>query len=189
MKIRKIASLIIALFLVGCNTNSAPVPTRTQGMVALTFTPIPSYTVQATKTTLPLPASSSTFSPISTTPTEPYQSNCFQNATTQTEMNLCASQQAYEVAAKLKSLIDELQGHMSATHYTTLLKVETDWEKLIIEHCKWEANFFEGGSIQSVWYPGCLSQQYFYRIESLRLNLCEGNGITGECVESLKYKK
>jgi uncharacterized protein YecT (DUF1311 family) len=77
---------------------------------------------------------------------------------------------------------------MSDSQYTTLLKIESDWEKMITEHCQWEANFSAGGSIQPMQFSGCLSQQYMDRIEMLRINLCEGHGMTGECEESLKYK-
>lgn len=62
-------------------------------------------------------------------------------------------------------------------------------ENTIEEHCQWQANFFEGGSVQPMWHAICLTQQYRDRIEALRLNLCMGNGMTGECEESLKYKQ
>ncbi len=189
MKTNKLSSLILALFLVGCNTSSISAPTHTQNATALTFTLVPTTnTPLLTETTQPLPSISPSSLPFIATPTQSQSSRCSQTATTQTDMSQCSVQQTQEVYAKLKSLITELQGYMSATQYATLLKVEADWEKMILEHCKWEAAFFEGVSIQPMWFSGCLGQQYTDRIEALRINFCEGHGMTGECEESLKYK-
>ena len=117
------------------------------------------------------------------------QSSCYQSAITQAELNDCAGQKTRATYEKLESLITELQGHMDDSQYTMLLNIEENWEKAIVEHCKWEANFFAGGSIQPLQFAECLNQQYLNRIDELRLNLCEGNGMTGECEESLNYKE
>jgi uncharacterized protein YecT (DUF1311 family) len=89
---------------------------------------------------------------------------------------------------KLASLVDELASQLNETRRERLLEIEAAWKKMIVEHCEWQASFFEGGSVKSMWFSECLNQQYLDRIEALRLNLCEGNGMTGECEESLKYK-
>ena len=77
---------------------------------------------------------------------------------------------------------------MDASHYAELLQIEANWEKVAKDHCKWEAAFFAGGSNQPMMLADCLYQQYQQRIDVLRLNLCNGNGMTGECEASLKYK-
>ncbi len=115
--------------------------------------------------------------------------NCFQPAMKQLETNLCIKQVSQNKYDKLSSLITELQKHMGESQYSALLQIEVNWEKIAKDHCEWVAGFFEGGSIQPSWFYGCLSRQYQQRIEELRLNLCEGYGMTGECASSLKYKE
>jgi|WetSurSiteA1Bulk_404760.scaffolds.fasta_scaffold42789_1 uncharacterized protein YecT (DUF1311 family) len=113
--------------------------------------------------------------------------NC-SSATTQFELNQCASRMSQTEQEKLNSLINELQGHMDASQYAELLRIEADWETVAKDHCKWEAAFFTGGSNQPMMLADCLYRQYQQRIDILRLNLCNGNGMTGECEASLKYK-
>jgi uncharacterized protein YecT (DUF1311 family) len=114
-------------------------------------------------------------------------SNC-SSAKTQFDLDRCANQMAQIEYEKLTSLIIELQGHMDASQYADLLQVEANWEKVAKDHCAWEVTFFADGSIQPMSLADCLYQQFKQRIEALRLNLCEGNGITGECEASLKFK-
>jgi uncharacterized protein YecT (DUF1311 family) len=104
-------------------------------------------------------------------------------------MNDCADQAARAAYSTLQALITDLRSHMGAAQYTRFLELEEDWENMISEHCEWEAEFFAGGSIQPMQLSACLNEQYRYRIESLRMNLCEGNGMTGECEASLRYKQ
>lgn len=165
MKIWNFTFLAMVLFLFGCNSRSV--------------SSLPPAEVSAVE----FDVTNTTSQP---TPTAPV--SCLQFATTQAELNGCADQQTQDTYAKLSSLVVELQGHMNDSQYAMLLEIEAEWEQMIITHCQWEANFFEGGSIQPMWYSGCLGQQYHDRIEALRINLCEGNGMTGECEESLKYK-
>ncbi len=89
---------------------------------------------------------------------------------------------------KLGALLDELRSHMNTAQYQELTSIQNEWEKTAEEHCQWEAEFFAGGSVQPMWLAGCLEEQYHQRIDALRFNLCEGNGMTGECEEALKYK-
>jgi len=56
-------------------------------------------------------------------------------------------------------------------------------------HCQWQSSFFEGGSIQPTERSTCLSSVIWNRIDELRLNLCEGRGMTGECAASKKYAR
>ncbi len=186
MNIKKLSLLILVIILVGCRPTSAPVPTPIPPSLTSTLASHSTNTPQPTDAleSLPTPVNPST--PLA----ESTQSlSCYQTAMTQTEMNQCASQGYQAKFAKLNALIIELKSHMNGSQYETLLKVQADWESMVEEHCKWQADFFEGGSVQSMWHANCLSQQYGYRIEALRLNLCQGMGMTGECEESLKYKE
>lgn len=168
MKINKFLSWIITFSLIGCSSISAPVTTPTQPKNTSTLVVIQTITPESTEST---------------------QSSCTQTAVTQSDLNKCASQIAQATFSKLESLIDELQGRMNASQYAALLKIEADWERTSLEHCEWEASFFEGGSVRPMWLADCLNRQYLDRIEALRLTLCEGNGMTGECERSLKYKE
>ena len=77
---------------------------------------------------------------------------------------------------------------MGMTQYQKLVSIQSEWKKAAKEHCQWEAGFFAGGSVQPMWLAGCLEQQYRQRIDALRFNLCEGNGMTGECEAAAKYR-
>ncbi len=168
MKINKILSLIIMFNLIGCNSISTSANVSTQQVNISNLEVIYTNTPSVTETT---------------------QGLCAQTAITQSDLNKCASQNAQATHSKLESLIDELQGRMNASQYELLLNIEADWQRTASKHCEWEVSFFDGGSIQPMWLADCLNRQYLDRIETLRLTLCEGNGMTGECEESLKYKE
>jgi len=171
----KISFLLVTLILVGCSTLSVSMPPSSQPKTIPTFTPAPT--------------DMSSHSPAPSTSAESTPGPCYQSARTQLELNQCAGENTQAAYTKLNSLIAELRGNMDSSQYTMLLKIEADWEEAIAEHCNWEANFFAGGSIQPMWFAGCLTQQYLDRIDVLRISLCEGHGATGECEESLKYKR
>jgi uncharacterized protein YecT (DUF1311 family) len=175
MKLHKINLWAIILLLVGCSNFSTSENISTQPPVAPSNLPASTEEIQEG---LPSPSATNEFT----------QRPCEKLATTQNELNECARERAKLSRTKLVSLIDELASRLDETRQERLIEIETAWEKMIVEHCEWQASFFEGGSIQPMWFSECLNQQYLDRIEALRLNLCEGNGMTGECEESLKYK-
>ena len=165
MKLSKLLSIfILALFLCGCSS--------------------PQSTAES-------PTAQSTSSAVASKSTEATLDPCYPFNATQPSLIDCTSQKAQASYTQLKALLVELQSAktMSASQYSDLLKLETDWERLAQDQCDWQAAFFQGGSIQPTWYSECLYQQYSQRIDALRLNLCQGNGATGECPESLKYKQ
>lgn len=114
---------------------------------------------------------------------------CMQTAMTQFEMNECSREMAQVTYAKLQQLIEDLKPHIGDAQYARLLVVEKKWEAMIKEHCRWQADFFDGGSVMPLMYASCLDGQYSGRINMLRLDLCEGHGMTGECEESMRYKE
>jgi uncharacterized protein YecT (DUF1311 family) len=112
------------------------------------------------------------------------------NAMTQYVMTMCAIQRSQEKYAQLTALLEDLRVHLGDTQmYTDLMAVEEEWEAAAEDHCRWNANFFKGGSIQPMWYAGCMAAQYSMRIDMLRWSLCQGNGMTGECEEALRYRQ
>ncbi len=171
MNVNRILPLIIILYLVGCS----PV--------------IQSDLTESAEIHKPLSIKTPF---IATTPSllgESAPDPCGQAAMTQGELNDCARQGVEVASARLETLINELQGHMSESQYSALLILQKDWETFALKHCQWEGSYFEGGSIQPMWVSNCLSLQYLGRVETLRINLCEGHGMAGECEESLKYLK
>jgi uncharacterized protein YecT (DUF1311 family) len=103
-------------------------------------------------------------------------------------MNKCASEAADAAHDKLDALLAELRNHVEMAQYQNLTSIQSEWEKVAKEHCRWEADFFAGGSSQPMWLAGCLEKQYHQRIDALRFDLCEGHGMTGECEAALKYR-
>jgi uncharacterized protein YecT (DUF1311 family) len=104
-------------------------------------------------------------------------------------MNACFAEQAHHSSVLLDSLIQDLHGHLKPAEYAQLLEVQRDWTGYRDAHCKWQAHFSEGGSIQPTEYATCIGRLTWNRIDELKLNLCEGNGMTGACAASAKYDR
>jgi len=104
-------------------------------------------------------------------------------------VNACFAERARRSVALLDSLIQDLHGHLQQAQYAQLLDVQRDWTKYRDGHCKWQAHFAEGGSIQPTEYATCIDVVTWNRIHELKLNLCEGNGMTGACTASAKYDR
>ena len=107
----------------------------------------------------------------------------------QQAMNACSAERARRSAALLDSLIQDLRGHLEQAQFAQLLSVQRDWTQYRDGHCKWQAHFAEGGSIQPTEYATCIDALTWNRIDELKLNLCEGNGMTGACTASAKYDR
>ena len=107
----------------------------------------------------------------------------------QQRMNACFAERARRSVALLDSLIQDLRGHLEQAEYAQLLNVQRDWTQYRDGHCKWQAHFAEGGSIQPTEYATCIDVVTWNRIDELKLNLCEGNGMTGACTASAKYDR
>jgi uncharacterized protein YecT (DUF1311 family) len=116
------------------------------------------------------------------------QQNCGALAHQQA-MNACFAERARRSVALLDSLIHDLHGHLQQAQYAQLLNVQRDWTQYRDGHCKWQAHFAEGGSIQPTEYAACIDVLTWNRIDDLKLNLCEGNGMTGACTASAKYDR
>ena len=114
--------------------------------------------------------------------------DCTKTIQTQLEMNICAGRRASLSEEKLEMLIEALSYSMETEQYEILLGIQREWEEITVRHCEWEADFFDGGSIKPTWYANCLNGMYRQRINTLRRNLCQGNGMAGECDDSLRYK-
>jgi uncharacterized protein YecT (DUF1311 family) len=112
---------------------------------------------------------------------------CWDNATTQLELNECAAQDHSQAADELARLLSELQQVVSPQMWAELEAVQTDWATYSEAHCTWAAQFFEGGSIAAMEYRLCLSGLTLHRIDELKIYLCEGAGLSGPCDASEAY--
>jgi uncharacterized protein YecT (DUF1311 family) len=109
--------------------------------------------------------------------------------TTQSEMNRCFDREARRDQATLDALLKELAGALEKSEVARLTTVQKLWTSYRDSHCEWQASFFEGGSIRPTEHLTCLSSVIWNRIDELKLNLCEGHGMTGECAASKKYAR
>ena len=107
----------------------------------------------------------------------------------QQPMNVCVAERARRSSALLDSLIQDLRGHLNPTEYAQLLNVQHTWAEYRDSHCKWQAHFFEGGSIQPTQYATCVDALTWNRIDELKVDLCEGYGMTGDCRPSARYDR
>ena len=114
--------------------------------------------------------------------------DCFTTAVTQLDMTKCAEQKAKDSQQKLDQLLDELQQHYAGSDFgNELMQVEGEWEALREHDCLWEKSFSENGSTAPMIFSLCVFRYNTERISRLKLFLCEGAGMTGECEESKKY--
>ena len=111
------------------------------------------------------------------------------DAANQTLMNECYAREAKRDGELLDDLLKELGNEIEAAERDGLEEVQSNWVKYRDAHCHWQASFFEGGSIQPTIYSSCISAVTWNRIEELKLNLCEGRGMTGPCDASRRYDR
>jgi uncharacterized protein YecT (DUF1311 family) len=89
----------------------------------------------------------------------------------------------------LDGLLKELAAKLDAPNKERLEEVQSQWVKYRDAHCHWQAAFFEGGSVQPTMYSTCISALTWNRIKELKLDLCEGAGMTGPCEASKRYDR
>jgi uncharacterized protein YecT (DUF1311 family) len=90
------------------------------------------------------------------------------NAQTQAEMNQTASQGYYKADAELNKVYKVLMSKLDENGKALLVKAENDWIKYRDSHCKFEASFYEGGSMQPMIYSSCLESVTMNRIKELK---------------------
>lgn len=113
--------------------------------------------------------------------------DCTDGGSTQYEMNVCAARAASEASDKLDALIAELNSTLEPAERSAFEEIQALWVDFRERQCRWQVSFFEGGSIQPMLYSHCLEARTAERIDSLKILLCEGRGMTGPCDASGKY--
>ena len=114
--------------------------------------------------------------------------DCSQGGRTQMEMSVCVQRATQAAVAKLDALLSELRAVLSDSQVSELNAIQELWVRTRDRECTWESSFFAGGSVAPFVHGNCVLKRTEQRIQNLRLFLCEGQGMTGECPESEKYK-
>jgi uncharacterized protein YecT (DUF1311 family) len=107
----------------------------------------------------------------------------------QRDMNDCTAREAKRVQALLDTLVQELKKTIGRTASEELTGTQATWVTYRDTHCRWQAKFFEGGSIQPTVYSECLIGLTWSRIDDLKFDLCEGWGMTGPCAASRRFDR
>ena len=89
-------------------------------------------------------------------------------AQTQAEMNQTAKKDFELADAELNKVYKEVMKLLSEKEKQLLIKAQRDWIKFRDSHCEFEANEYEGGSIQPLIYSSCLTERTKDRIKDLK---------------------
>lgn len=106
----------------------------------------------------------------------------------QSEMNGCYAREAERVRELLAALLLELEKR-HPKESQELQRVQATWTTFRDAHCNWQAQFFDGGTIKPTIHSVCMADISWDRIEALKLDLCEGAGMTGPCEASRRYDR
>lgn len=93
----------------------------------------------------------------------------------------------HEAEDRLHRLLMELRGVLTEKAWSELKAVQGTWEEFKNRDCSWRRQFFEEGSVAPLVHSNCLEEHVVQRINSLKLFLCEGYGMTGPCEASDRY--
>jgi len=104
-------------------------------------------------------------------------------------MNICAQQVAARSNERLRSLLADLRTRLDSSRFGQLSRVQAQWQAYRKAHCDWEGEGFAGGSVAPAVVSNCFAAVTEARIEELKIHLCEGEGMTGECAPSHRYDR
>lgn len=152
-----------------------------------TRTNSPTSTQTYTSTTNPTETLTSTPDITLTRETFVVGDDCFEYAMTQFHMNWCAAYHASRTANLLDELLAELENRIWEEAWTELQNTQEIWGQYRDQDCLWKSNFVFGGSIEPLRRGLCFAVHNKERLDSLKLLLCEGAGMTGPCEASEYY--
>jgi uncharacterized protein YecT (DUF1311 family) len=93
------------------------------------------------------------------------------SAQTQAEMNQKANKDFVRADAELNKVYKQLIKILDGKEKQLLIKAQKDWLKFRDSHCEFEAEQYEGGSIQPLIYSTCLTDCTKNRIKDLKASL------------------
>lgn len=97
--------------------------------------------------------------------------NCNLAAQTQAEMNRTAQSDFEKADAELNKVYKQLIKILDEKEKQLLIKAQKDWIKFRDSHCGFEAEEFEGGSMQPMIHSTCLTERTNNRIDDLKASL------------------
>jgi uncharacterized protein YecT (DUF1311 family) len=107
---------------------------------------------------------------------------------TQAEISQCFTEVANSSKAKLDELLAELKSYLGEARFAPLNVIQLQWQQYRDDECDFEAHHDGGsGSIAGSVFATCVDTITRERIDQLKLLLCEGGGLTGECKQSRRY--
>ncbi len=115
--------------------------------------------------------------------------DCSEGGRTQREINFCADRARLAPEKRLDALLDALAAKLTPAERKALEAVQRQWEAYRDAHCAWMAGFVEGGSILPTVRAYCLQSGIEDRIEELKIVLCDGPGLHGECEASHRFDR
>ena len=106
------------------------------------------------------------------TQTQAQSSNC-ENPQTQTQMNICASEEFARADAQLNQVYQELLPMLSPQRKEQLIKAQKAWILFKEANCEFEASRVSGGSMEPLIRATCLTEQTTKRTADLQRYLQE----------------
>ena len=100
-------------------------------------------------------------------------------ASTQHALHVCAADAAHDAERRLAALVQEVSTQVGATRAAELQRVQAAWLEYRNQHCAWDSERFEGGSMKPMWQAGCIAALTEARIDELKTSLCDGGGSDG----------
>ena len=106
-------------------------------------------------------------------------------ASSQHAMHVCAADAAHDAERRLAALVQEVESEVGATRAAELKRVQAVWLEYRNQHCAWDSERFEGGSMKPMWQAQCIAALTEARIDELKTSLCEDGG--SSCPAARRY--
>jgi TonB family protein len=100
-------------------------------------------------------------------------------------MHVCAADRAHEAERRLAALVQEVGTRVGTERAAELQRVQTAWREYRDQHCSWDSEAVEGGSMQPTWKAMCIANLTEARINDLKTSLCEVGG--SNCPAARRY--
>lgn len=106
-------------------------------------------------------------------------------ASAQDALHVCAANAAHDAERRLAALVQEVATQVGPTRAAELKRVQAVWLEYRNQHCAWDSEAFEGGSMKPMWQAGCIAALTEDRIDELKTSLCDGGG--SSCPAARRY--
>ena len=96
---------------------------------------------------------------------------CQVAAQTQAELTMKAHNDYQKSDKELNKVYKQLLSNLDETEKALLIKAQKDWIKFRDSHCEFEAQEYDGGSMQPMVHSICLKERTEERIEDLKTSI------------------